>query len=255
MASAAPASAATDATLDRELPDDLIRLVLPALGDGEAVAAVRAVVRWKSLNKAHRRACSSAGNAVWAELSTRIFPGAAILFTRSPSYSRIMPGDERPNFLAQCRHLWKYRAEEIILCTPSRHDGYVKAYVLAAMKGSRQPLDLSYGDQFRYVSKPLRADREVVLAAMSGWGGRLEKVDAPFRADREVVRAAISQDGRALIYASRELQEDPELQAVAALHVPPSSRPFPQPSFPEDNLVDLQSELAKIDQALDGSAF
>ena len=61
-----------------------------------------------------------------------------------------------------------------------------------------------------HASKELRADREVVLAAVKEWGGALEYASEEVRGDREVVLAAVKRSGCALEYASEELKNDPE---------------------------------------------
>jgi hypothetical protein len=50
----------------------------------------------------------------------------------------------------------------------------------------------------KQASAELRADREVVLAAVAQRGRALEHADASLRVDREVVLAAVAQDGHAL---------------------------------------------------------
>ena len=47
----------------------------------------------------------------------------------------------------------------------------------------------------RDVAKPLRAGKEVVMAAVRHWGGALEYADEPLRKDKEVVLAAVRQNG------------------------------------------------------------
>ena len=47
----------------------------------------------------------------------------------------------------------------------------------------------------------LRADKEVVLAAVKQDGRSLEYASAKLRADKEVVLSAVKQDGRSLEYA------------------------------------------------------
>lgn len=74
----------------------------------------------------------------------------------------------------------------------------------------------------------LRADREVVLAAIAastnhrvglcGWdGGVLRFASEDLRADREVVIAALSKNGRALQFASEALRGDATVVEVCAV--------------------------------------
>jgi len=72
-----------------------------------------------------------------------------------------------------------------------------------------------------YASDELRADREVVLAAVKKDGhdgSSLECASAELKADREVVLAAVNQNGLALGYASDELQADLICCIIAARH-------------------------------------
>ncbi len=73
----------------------------------------------------------------------------------------------------------------------------------------------------RYASEELRADREIVLAAVSqdGQGSALEYACKESKSDREIVLAAVSQDGLALEFACKEFKSDREivLRAVKTL--------------------------------------
>ena len=53
-------------------------------------------------------------------------------------------------------------------------------------------------DALKYASDELKADKEVVIAAVTRWGSSLEYASEDLRADKEVVMAAVAQDGRAL---------------------------------------------------------
>eukprot|EP00971_Amphidinium_carterae_P119006 2357570-Amphidinium_carterae.1 len=57
----------------------------------------------------------------------------------------------------------------------------------------------------------LRADREVVLAAVQKHGGALGLATEALRADREVVRAAVQKTGFALEHATKALRADHEI--------------------------------------------
>ena len=62
----------------------------------------------------------------------------------------------------------------------------------------------------------LKADRDIVLAAVEQDGRALEYAAKSLKADRGLVLAAIKQSGQALVWASKELQEDQELQKIAS---------------------------------------
>ena len=59
-----------------------------------------------------------------------------------------------------------------------------------------------------YASNELRADREVVLAAVAQHGYTLRHASEELRADRKVVLKAVAQCSYALKYASEELRAD-----------------------------------------------
>ena len=63
-----------------------------------------------------------------------------------------------------------------------------------------------------YASDGLRADQEVVLAAVAQDGWALEYASDGLRADKEVVLAAVAQNGSALQYASEGLRADLEVE-------------------------------------------
>ena len=71
------------------------------------------------------------------------------------------------------------------------------------------------------MSEELRADREVVLAAVSQNSEALECAAEELRADREVVLAAVSQNGEALGDAAEELRADSDRKR------PPTEAPQP----------------------------
>ena len=72
-----------------------------------------------------------------------------------------------------------------------------------------------------FASDELRADREVVLAAVSQHGFALQYASDALRDDAEVVLAAVKMDGVALKFASDELRGDREvvLGAVRCTHM------------------------------------
>ena len=67
----------------------------------------------------------------------------------------------------------------------------------------------------KYVSVELRADRELVMAAVAQDGLALEYASEKLRADREVVWAAVMRDGHALEYASEKLRADRLLRWIS----------------------------------------
>ena len=85
--------------------------------------------------------------------------------------------------------------------------------VLAAIRGH----DFGFGDgegPLQYADESLGADREVVLEAVMKGGYNLEYASDSLKADREFVLEAI-RNGGFLQYASKELQNDPELKKLA----------------------------------------
>ena len=71
------------------------------------------------------------------------------------------------------------------------------------------------GNALKFASEELRADKEVVIAAVQQDGGALEFASEELRADKEVVMAAVKQDGKALEYASEEFRADKEVVLAA----------------------------------------
>ena len=66
-----------------------------------------------------------------------------------------------------------------------------------------------------HVSDELKADKEVVMAAIENNGGALQFVESDeLKADKEVVMAAVKNNGYALQFASDELKADPEILAL-----------------------------------------
>jgi len=82
--------------------------------------------------------------------------------------------------------------------------------VLEAVKQDGYALD--------YADDTLKADREVVLAAIrcEGRGQAIRCAAETLRADREIVLEAMKNGGgNALNYVSEELQNDPEVKKIA----------------------------------------
>eukprot|EP00971_Amphidinium_carterae_P293136 5819954-Amphidinium_carterae.1 len=66
-----------------------------------------------------------------------------------------------------------------------------------------------------YATQALRADHEIVLAAVRQNGWALEYATEALRGDREVVQAAVQQDAGALLFAADELLEEPSFATEA----------------------------------------
>ena len=66
---------------------------------------------------------------------------------------------------------------------------------------------VAYNDHYtlRHASAKLRADREVVLAAVAEDGLNLEHASAELQADRQVVQVAVQKTAGAIKFASTEL--------------------------------------------------
>jgi len=82
-----------------------------------------------------------------------------------------------------------------------------KDVVLAAVKKD--------GWALTYASEELRTDREFVLAAVKHVGSALNYASKELRADRNVVLAAVKQSGWALKFASEDLRADREVVLAA----------------------------------------
>lgn len=74
------------------------------------------------------------------------------------------------------------------------------------------------GWALRYASKELRADHDVVLAAVSDIGQALEYASDELRSDRDIVLAAVKRGGSALKYASDELRADRDVVLAALVY-------------------------------------
>jgi hypothetical protein len=70
---------------------------------------------------------------------------------------------------------------------------------------------------YDYIASPTlkRADRDVVLALVDADGSLLEHASLELRGDRQIVRIAVRTCSQALKFASKALQADRELKAVA----------------------------------------
>ena len=74
------------------------------------------------------------------------------------------------------------------------------------------------GSFLRYMPE-LKADRDVVLAAVRKNGFALEYASAALQADKEVVLAAVNNWGHSLEYASPELKKDRDVLMAAATKI------------------------------------
>jgi len=74
-------------------------------------------------------------------------------------------------------------------------------------RGCRQPLEVASGQ--------LRADKDVVLAAVKGWNDALYFASCKMKADIDVVRAAVQRCGLALRHASPKLKGDESVVRLA----------------------------------------
>jgi hypothetical protein len=72
-----------------------------------------------------------------------------------------------------------------------------------------------HGAVLVYAPEELKADREIVLAAVQNHGRALQFASQELKADREIVLAAVQNHGAALEYASEELKDDPFVKALA----------------------------------------
>ena len=127
----------------------------------------------------------------------------------------------------------------------------------------------SYGRALAFASPELRADRDVVLAAVFNEGGALfsaspelqmdrkvvltavsndgyafQHLPLRFHADREIVLAAVSSYGHALAFASTELQADREVVHLAV------SSPFSLIDVDGDDILQYASDELQQDPCL-----
>ena len=75
-------------------------------------------------------------------------------------------------------------------------------------------------DENEDTADTLKADREIVLAAVKDDGSTLKNAADTFKADREIVLAAVKNDGDALRYAANTLKADREIILAAMDHDP-----------------------------------
>ena len=68
---------------------------------------------------------------------------------------------------------------------------------------------------YNMLSKNLKADREIVLVAVTNCKYALKYASKNLKADREIVLAAVTKHGSALYYASENLKADCEIVLIA----------------------------------------
>lgn len=129
--------------------------------------------------------------------------------------------------------------EEVVLAAIEKSGGYILEYASERLRGNKEivlaAIEKSYGDcsVFRFVTENLKDDEEMILAATAyswkyfqyasdrlkkdrnfilqalgqckGCGDALQYVDEELKADREFIMQAIKIDGRAIRYASTEI--------------------------------------------------
>ena len=78
-----------------DLTDDVLRMITQALGSGNEEGACRAARRWCDLVPRHRAMCRDGGDALWNELTTRVFGANSIGVADAT--------DAQKNFYELCR--------------------------------------------------------------------------------------------------------------------------------------------------------
>jgi hypothetical protein len=103
-------------------------------------------------------------------------------------------------------------------------DGWQLRNMPSAMRADREVVLAavqSLGTALQYAAKELRSDREVVVTAVRSQGSALYWAAREFRSDRDVVLAAVRSQGEALQYAAAEYKADRDVVLAAV-----SSRGF-----------------------------
>ena len=113
----------------------------------------------------------------------------------------------------------RYDTREMALAAVQRN-GLALAYHYAAapLKADREIVLAAVQQNvcsLRYAAVPLKADREFMLAAVQRNALALAYAAAPLTADREIVLGAVQQNGRALKYAAAGLQADVQVVLAA----------------------------------------
>lgn len=123
-----------------------------------------------------------------------------------------------PEFLSHCKPNLKDDKELVISVFGKPHHKYLLAKVSDRLKADKEVVLAAVkqnGLSLEHASKELRADKEVILAAAKEDGRALEYASEEPRADKEIILVAVMQNGRALEYASEELRADKEIVLAA----------------------------------------
>lgn len=110
------------------------------------------------------------------------------------------------------------RAAKIVVAARKIEDRKTAASSRAPGRGK------TAGGPLAHASAGMRADKDVVLAAVQCRGAALQVADASLGADKEVVLAAVTDDGEALEFASEALRNDKEVCLAAVSRRPTSSK-------------------------------
>jgi len=108
-----------------------------------------------------------------------------------------------------------------------------------------------WGPALAYASEELRADREVVMAAVKTKGTALKYASPELQADRDIVIAAMSQSDKALKYASPELQADKSIIKLARIKKLTRSASGGD-LHAEKVLANMNRRLQELDMSADG---
>ena len=144
-------------------------------------------------------------------LDVQLFMDKEIVIAAVSSYGKIL---EEVNV--------KFKIDKDVVKAAVTNDGEALHYASQELQDDKEiVLKAVANTTDRYlltsVSKRLRADRGIVMAAVLKNGEALEVAPPELQADREIVLAAVSQDGEALRYASPDLQADRDIVMAAVL--------------------------------------
>ena len=95
------ASLQTGALQMEDMNDDALRLILDMVSRGDVDDACRGAAKWCALNKRHRAMCQESGDALWTELTHRIFGSDPPVLDNS--------GSAQKKFYALCARVYTYR--------------------------------------------------------------------------------------------------------------------------------------------------
>merc|ERR1719276_793938 len=94
----------------------------------------------------------------------------------------------------------------------------------------------------KYTDDDLKADKEIVLAAVSNKGDALQHASDSLKEDREVVKAAVSNNGSALKFAKGGLNQDEEMLKASGLWNEEDNKQYPRP---EQAILSVKFSLAE----------